>query len=82
MEIKCLFGMRVDCTEPELMVAWDEYCVDSNYEGFEEACENAKKSWGKELIMARMVSIQIDPQKLTDAFKTVVMDGKITNIEE
>lgn len=43
MRVVCLFGERrgYEGDMPELMVAWDEYCIDANPEGFEKACHDA-----------------------------------------
>ena len=76
MKIICLFGERKSVlprAEPgliELMVAWDEYCVDANSEGFEEDCKKAKESWGSDLAQWREVHITIDENKLQGLFET------------
>lgn len=47
MKTVALFGQRKsEHSLIELMVAWDEYCIDAHPEGFEEECEKAKESWG------------------------------------
>jgi hypothetical protein len=82
MRIVCMFGARkssVDDNEPiiELMVAWDEYCIDENPEGFEEDCEKAKKSWGNDLAAYRMVDININEKELRERFKNGQLEGEL-----
>jgi hypothetical protein len=61
----------------ELMVAWDEYCVDENREGFEEECEKAKKSWGSDLHQWREIDIEVDEKELRAKFRTGTLEGTI-----
>ena len=77
MKLHCLFGLRKGYELPELMVAWDEYCVDSNPEGFEEDCEKAKESWGDDLVAHRMIEVKIDEEQLRAQFTTGEMKGEI-----
>ena len=78
MKLTCLFGTRKGMYEaPELMVAWDEYCLDANPEGFEEECENAKKSWGNDLGQWRIVEIEISQEKLEEHFAEPTLEGEV-----
>lgn len=43
MIIHCLFGKLDD--QINLLIAWDEYDVEGNQEGFEDACSEAKKQF-------------------------------------
>ena len=78
MKIKCLFGMRSNGYGIELMVAWDEYCIDENSEGFEEDCKKAKASWGTDLLTTRFVEIQINGGTLMGFFDNESMKGAIS----
>lgn len=78
MKLICLFGTRKNSTDlPELMVAWDEYCADANYEGFEEECERAKKSWGDELHQWRIMEIKVPEAQIVGAFEVPQAEGKV-----
>jgi len=80
MKIVCLFG-RTRCEEntaPELLVAWDEYTLDCNPEGFEADCEKAKKSYGGDLVASRIVEIEVDEEELSALFAPANLKGKIT----
>lgn len=82
MKIKCLFGMRSNGYGIELMVAWDEYCIDENQEGFDEDCKKAKESWGNDLETARLVDIDIDEDGLRSLFFPNKMSGKLSAGDE
>jgi len=62
----------------ELMVAWDEYCIDENSEGFEEDCKKAKASWGSDLETTRLVDIEVDEDDLRSLFFPNKMSGKLS----
>jgi len=44
---------------PGLMVAWDEYAVDNNYEGYLEAKEQDTEAWGDDLLATRELVINV-----------------------
>ena len=79
MKLMCLFGLRKGYEEemPELMVAWDEYCVDANPEGFHDDCEKAKKSWGTDLVAHRMIEVRINEDQLRAQFANGELEGEI-----
>ena len=83
MKIMCLFGARKTgaplTPSIELMVAWDEYCVDGYPEGYEEDCKKAVVSWGDDLLLSREVTIEIDESKLNALFSPAVLRGEITS---
>lgn len=41
VRIHCQFGWHPDEDHPELLAAWDDFDVDHNPEGFEQACRVA-----------------------------------------
>lgn len=77
MKIYTLWGLRRGETMPELMVAWDEYCVDANGEGFVEALVEARKSWGSDLVDDRPLAIDIPDQTIERLFKRPVVRAKV-----
>lgn len=78
MKIICMFGQRRhDPDLIELMTAWDEYCAEDNYEGFEEACQVSAKSWGDDLLSSRVIEIEIDESKIHERFATPTLKGTI-----
>lgn len=77
MILHTLWGARKGESTPELMVAWDEYTVDSYREGFEADCNRAIQSWGSDLQEKRYIDIHINEGKLLDAFADVQMEGTI-----
>lgn len=79
MTLTCLFGTRKSepTNAPELMVAWDEYCIDENREGFDEECETARKSWGSDLDQWRIIDIEIDEDLLRSRFEGNQLEGTL-----
>jgi hypothetical protein len=75
--IETLWGVRKGESVPELMEAWDEYSVDENREGFNEACQNRIASWGDQLDIYRYIQIMVDMDKIEAAFEPVTVDGEI-----
>ena len=71
MNIRTMWGVRLyqDAT-PELMVAWDEYCVDENWDDWNEACQTKTKAWGSDLIERRFIDIYVPDSAIGKAFKT------------
>lgn len=82
MKITCLFGQRKSQPESvELMVAWDEYCIDGYSEGFEEACKEAKKSWGDDLLQWRMVELKTNGGDIDKLFDTPTLPAGVESGE-
>lgn len=81
MKIYTLWGKRPDDTT-ELMVAWDEYCVDGNPEGFEEALAEARKSWGSDLVDDRPLAIEIPDEAVERLFEHKVVKAKMVSNDE
>lgn len=72
MKLHILFGQRKERYEgehaPEALVCWDEYSVEENGEGFDEACVAARKSNGGEEAFAafRVIDVTVDGDKIRD----------------
>ncbi len=68
MVIKTLWGWRKSEDTPELMQAWDEYTVDNWPEGWTEACEKARASWGDDLYSHREIDLVVNLDSILQAF--------------
>lgn len=80
IEIRTLWGTRKGFGPEyaELMVAWDEYCIDANPEGFDADCEKAIASWGDDVEAARFITIRVDRDAIEGAFAETVVAGRVT----
>lgn len=71
MILSCLFGLRKEQYEgqnaPELLLAWDEYCIEENPEGWETEVQSLIEHLGKEMTAMRIVDIEVDSKRLRDA---------------
>ena len=74
MNIRTMWGQRLVSHPgefgPELMVAWDEYCVDENWDGWNEACQAETKAWGSDLIERRFIDIYVPDSAPSPASRT------------
>ena len=69
---------RSDFDNPELADSWDEYCIDANYEGWENAIKKVQKDYGLEASICVSVCY-INLQKIRNAFGPVELgESKIT----
>ena len=77
MKIHTLWGERkgFEGDAPELMVAWDECSIESNPDGFEDACREARTSWGSELVQERCIHIEVPESVIFDAFEPITTTG-------
>lgn len=69
MKLICLFGQRVgDHGEefaPELLLAWDSYCVEDNYVGWSEALQKTKSELPAEDWQAlRIIEVLVDEDEI------------------
>jgi hypothetical protein len=82
MRLYVLFGQRKEDYDgqygPEALVCWDEFCVDENPDGFDEACEEYLAEHGDEFVATRVILIDIDGDKVRDCLVGVpTIKGKI-----
>jgi hypothetical protein len=77
IEIRTLWGWRHGTDFPELMVAWDEFSVDENHDGFVKACEQAKREWGSDLREHRLIEIRVPEAAIVEAFRPPKVEGTI-----
>jgi hypothetical protein len=73
--IETLWGVRKGESTPELMAAWDEFSIDENSMGWQDACERAIDSWGDQLDIYRYIKIQVDMDKIEAAFEPVTLQA-------
>lgn len=79
--IHTLWGLRRGFEDqvPELMVAWDEYCLDNYPEGYEDEKRKAVESWGDDLVDQREIAIRLPLDQVENAFRSPTIDGSITD---
>src|ERR1035437_5005065 len=76
-QIKTLWGWRKGEQTPELMQAWDEYSVDSNFDGWEDACATSIASWGDDLDAHRYIDLNVDLIAIEAAFDSPRIDAEV-----
>jgi hypothetical protein len=59
------------------MEAWDEYSVESNDQGWDEACQRAITSWGDDLYVHRYINLTVDLDKVVRAFEPSEVNAEI-----
>ncbi len=82
MILKALFGQRKCRYEgeyaPELLVCWDEYCIDENPTEFEKEIEQTKKDLKEDFTSFVVVDIVVDNNAIKSFLnKNPVIKGKI-----
>lgn len=79
IEIVTLWGLRRGNEEgvPELMVAWDEFCMEDNPEGFGDDCDRAREAWGTDLVADRIIHIRVPMTAICEAFEAPTVNGKV-----
>lgn len=86
MKIYTLWAQRTDNHNyglwPELLVAWDEYCIEGNEEGYEEAVKEAIErngglGPGKGLSAVREVIIEVLDSAIEAAFEVPEILGVV-----
>ncbi len=77
MIINCLFIVRDKKCGPELLVAWDEFSVDDNFEGWEEDCQKALASLQGEYTNQAYVDIQVQDSDLEEKLYGSELQGKV-----
>lgn len=82
MRIYSVWGVRKYFpNEPELMLAWDEFSVDSNPEGYEAAVKQAIESWGDDLLAHRVIEIEVFDLAVLQAFKPAKIKGGVSRVQ-
>lgn len=62
---------------PELIAAWDEWSIDENPSGWQDACKEALESLGSDLAAHRYIDIKLDDETLDRAFWPVEINGEV-----
>lgn len=75
MKIQCLFIVRDERTGPELLVAWDEYTIYENAEGWHEECTEALADL--QYLRHAYIDIEVDESELTKKLMGSTITGKV-----
>lgn len=69
-DVRILWGQRKESYPgeygPEVMLAWDEYCLDDNWDGWEAEKARVIETWGDDLHAAREMVVSV-PDDAIDA---------------
>lgn len=71
MKLFILFGQRAEeyagQYAPEVLLCWDEFCIDENPDGWTEAVdkEKAKALDSKDFTSVRIITVDIDGNKIS-----------------
>ena len=61
MRLVCVFALRKGIEDtPELLLAWDEFCIEENPEGFDEQRERVIRECGDDLAAVGDISVEVD----------------------
>jgi hypothetical protein len=79
IEIHTLWGIRKGLGDeyPEMMLAWDEYSIESNPNQWETEKAQAIASWEDELEAHREIIIRIDMDAVSAAFRPAEQSGTV-----
>lgn len=79
IDIHTLWGLRKGFggDSPEMMTAWDEFSIEGNPEGWDDARAQAIESWGDELEAHRVVIVTIDHDQVAAAFEEPKIAGSV-----
>lgn len=80
IEIHTLWGIRKGLGDDyaEMMLAWDEYSIESNPNQWETEKAQAIASWEDELEAHRTIIITIDHEDVSAAFRAPEVPGTIS----
>jgi hypothetical protein len=84
MKIIALFGIRAYAPDlPELLVAWDEYSVDENGAGWEDAKAEATAEIGDELLTHAVIKIDVDEVSILSILRPIgTVKGTVKRLDE
>jgi hypothetical protein len=68
MKVHTLWIQRKDFNTPELVAAWDEFCIEENESGWKEECDDALRAIGSDLGASRYITLDVPEGPLFDAF--------------
>jgi hypothetical protein len=84
MDVASLWIVRKDSDIPELLVAWDGWSIEENYDGWERACKDALAAVGDDVRGHRYVNLSVPDDPLValfDEFKTVRVE-RVSQLED
>ena len=81
MKIVALFGIRAyEPDLPELMAAWDEYAIDDNGEGWQQAKADAIFGIGDELLTSAEITIDVSESLILSILRPKgTVQGEVKN---
>jgi len=71
------FWVLHDGETPECIVAWDEYSIEVNPEGWERDKKNVLNSYGMKTEDAREIRIKVDDYDILAAFRNEPITGEV-----
>ncbi len=83
MKLYVMFGQRKESYPgeyaPEALLCWDEFCVDENPQGFEDACAAAEQEATKnDIVRTKIMAINVDGHKISRLLnETPEIEGKV-----
>jgi hypothetical protein len=71
MNVATLWIKRKDFEDdaPELVVAWDEYCIEENWTGWRDNCARVLADIGDQVAAFRFINIQIASEEIQRYFE-------------
>lgn len=68
MDLYILFGQRKEAYEgefgPEALLCWEEFSVDENPSGWDEALAETRKKYEADMAAMRVMKIRVDQDKI------------------
>lgn len=69
MKLYTMFGQRKQRHEgefgPEVLLCWDEFSVDENVDGWEEACQETRSNHQESFSAIRVIAVNVDQEVIT-----------------
>ncbi len=84
MDVAMLWIKRKNEDTPELLTAWDGYCIEANWEGWEEDCRKSLEAVGSDVEAKRFLNVHIDDNKLLEFFREwqTIPAERITQLDD
>lgn len=79
MLIKSLWAWRKNEDSPELLLAWDEFSVDENFDGWQNECRTALDSMKSDIsdLGYRYLDLRVDASAIEECFYTNEVEAKV-----
>jgi hypothetical protein len=86
MQVRILLGQRKVSYPgeyaPEVMTAWDEYCLADNWGGWEFEKANRIAEWGDDIDSSVEIVVELDDDDIDKAFETAKVRATILEEED